>query len=95
MKSYKLRACSRTRWRATCVCCSASKPESLVNRLGAICLACRSQVKTGALTLLSELCRVAPEEMARNLPTTVPALTAAMADAKRQVQVRRPVLSAH
>ena len=52
-------------------------------------------MKTGALTLLSELCRVAPEEMARNLPTTVPALTAAMADAKRQVQVWPPVASAH
>ena len=48
-----------------------------------------AQVKTGALTLLSTLTRVASEEMARSLPDTVPALTAAMADAKRQVQVRR------
>ena len=32
---------------------------------------------------------MASEEMARSLPDTVPALTAAMADAKRQVQVRR------
>ena len=46
------------------------------------------QVKTGALTLLSTLTRVATEEMARSLPDTIPALTAAMADAKRQVQVR-------
>lgn len=69
--------------------CLLSSLGVLVIEPGHWNLGIAAQVKTGALTLLSTLTRVASEEMARSLPDTVPALTAAMADAKRQVQVRR------